>query len=76
MAPVIGGPMLAALGALTGKRLLAKLGLFLGLGSAAAMADIGLRKVVPGANDNGTAVVSLLALAAALRRGAARRACG
>ena len=27
------------------------------------MADIGLREVVPGANDNGTAVVSLLALA-------------
>jgi acetylornithine deacetylase/succinyl-diaminopimelate desuccinylase-like protein len=63
MAPVVGGPVLAALGALTGKRLLSKLGVFLGLGSAAAMAEIGLRKVVPGANDNGSAVVSLLALA-------------
>ncbi|HMJ73414.1 MAG TPA: M28 family peptidase [Solirubrobacterales bacterium] len=63
MAPVVGGPVLAALGALTGRRLLAKLGIFLGLGSAAAMAEIGARKVVPGANDNGTAVVSLLALA-------------
>jgi hypothetical protein len=63
MAPVVGGPVLAALGALTGKRLLTKLGVFLGLGSAAAMAEIGARKVVPGANDNGTAVVSLLALA-------------
>jgi hypothetical protein len=63
MAPVIGGPILAALGALTGRRLLAKIGIFLGLGSAAAMADIGLRKTVPGANDNGTAVVALLALA-------------
>jgi hypothetical protein len=63
MAPVVGGPILAALGALTGRRLLAKLGLVLGIGSVAAMADIGLRKVVPGANDNGTAVVSLLALA-------------
>jgi acetylornithine deacetylase/succinyl-diaminopimelate desuccinylase-like protein len=63
MAPVVGGPILAALGALTGKRLLAKLGLLLGLGSVTAMADIGLRKVVPGANDNGTSVVSLLALA-------------
>ena len=63
MAPVLGGPLLAALGALTGKRLLAKLGLFLGLGSVAAMADLGLRKVVPGANDNGTAVVAELALA-------------
>jgi hypothetical protein len=63
MAPVIGGPILAALGALTGRRLLAKLGIFFGLGSAAAMADIGMRKVVPGANDNGTGVVTLLALA-------------
>jgi hypothetical protein len=63
MAPVLGGPLLAALGALTGKRLLAKLGLFLGLGAVAAMTDIGLRKVVPGANDNGTAVVAELALA-------------
>jgi hypothetical protein len=63
MAPVIGGPILAALGALTGRRLLTKLGLLLGLGSAAAMADIGARRVVPGANDNGTSVVALLALA-------------
>ena len=63
MAPVVGGPILAALGALTGSRLLAKLGVFLGVGSAAAMADIGMRRVVPGANDNGTGVVALLALA-------------
>jgi len=63
MAPVVGGPVLAALGALSGSRLLAKIGLFLGLGSVAAMADIGLRKSVPAANDNGTAVVALLELA-------------
>jgi hypothetical protein len=63
MAPVVGGPVLAALGALTGRRLLTKIGLFLGLGSMAAMADIGARKSVPAANDNGTAVVALLALA-------------
>lgn len=63
MAPVVGGPVLAAFGALTGKRLLTKLGILLGLGSTAAMAEIGLREVVPGANDNGTAVVALLALA-------------
>jgi hypothetical protein len=63
MAPVVGGPVLAALGALTGRRSLAKLGAALGIGSAAAMAEIGARKVVPGANDNGTAVVALLALA-------------
>jgi Peptidase family M28 len=66
MAPVVGGPVLATLGALTGSRLLSKLGVFLGLGTAAAMTEIGLRNVVPGANDNGTAVVSLLALAVEL----------
>lgn len=66
MAPVVGGPALAALSALTGSRLLARLGIFLGVGSAAAMADIGMRKVVPGANDNGTGVVALLALARSL----------
>jgi hypothetical protein len=63
MAPVVGGPLLVALGALTRIKALTKLGTFLSVGSTAAMAEIGSRKVVPGANDNGTAVVSLLALA-------------
>jgi hypothetical protein len=63
MAPVVGGPLLAAVGAATGRRVLTKLGLLLGLGSVAAMADIGSRKSVPAANDNGTAVVALLELA-------------
>ncbi len=63
MAPVIGGPLLVALGALTRIRALTRLGTVLAVGSTAAMAEIGARKVVPGANDNGTAVVSLLALA-------------
>ncbi|HEY2479237.1 MAG TPA: M28 family peptidase [Solirubrobacterales bacterium] len=63
MAPVIGGPLLVALGALTNIRALTRLGTLLGVGATAAMAEIGSRKVVPGANDNGTAVVSLLALA-------------
>jgi hypothetical protein len=63
MAPVLGGPLLSAIGALTGIRLLSKLGVLLGAGSAAAMADIGSRDTVPGANDNGTAVVLLLAIA-------------
>jgi hypothetical protein len=67
MAPVVGGPILAALGALTGRRLLSKLGAVLGFGAAAAMAEIGLRPTVPGANDNGTGVVALLALAERLR---------
>jgi hypothetical protein len=63
MAPVVGGPLLVALGALTRIKTLTRLGAFLAVASTAAMAEIGSRKVVPGANDNGTAVVSLLALA-------------
>ncbi len=63
MAPVLAGPVFAALGALSGSRLLSKLGVLFGTGAAAAMAEIGLRDVVPGANDNGTAVIALLALA-------------
>ena len=63
MAPVIGGPLLAVAGALSGSRLLSRIALLLGAGSAAAMADVGSRKAVPGANDNGAAVVVLLALA-------------
>jgi hypothetical protein len=62
MAPVIGGPVLSALGGLSGSRTMAKLAVLLGVGSAAAMVDIGVRDPVPGANDNGTAVVALLAL--------------
>ena len=63
MAPVVGGPLLTALGALTGRRLLAKLGLLLSAGSLAAMAEIGSRGTVPGANDNGASVVALLGIA-------------
>lgn len=63
MAPVIGGPILGALGAVTGNRHLARAGVALGVGATAAMADIGARSVVPGANDNGTACVLLIAIA-------------
>ena len=64
MAPVLGGPAMAILSALTGSRALGVGSVLLSAGSIGAMADVGLRGVVPGANDNGTAVVGLLDLAA------------
>ena len=63
MYPVVGGPGVVAVGALLGSRLLTKLGLAISAGTVAAMADIGSRDAVPGANDNGTAVITMLALA-------------
>jgi hypothetical protein len=62
MAPVIGGPLLAALAGVIGSRRMALTATAVSAASTASMADIGLRKVVPGANDNGTAVVSLIEL--------------
>jgi hypothetical protein len=64
---VAGGPALAALGALAGLRPLRQAGLTLAAGSALAFFDIGTRTVVPGANDNLTAVAVLLELARLLR---------
>jgi hypothetical protein len=66
MWPVVGGPAAVAAGAITGSRALAKLGTFLSAGSVLAFADIGMRKAVPGANDNATGVAALLAMAASL----------
>jgi len=63
MWPLLASPALAAAAGLTGKRGLAKLGAFLGSAYAAAMAEIGSREVVPGANDNATGVILLFALA-------------
>lgn len=63
---VWGGPALAALGGAVGSRRIVAAGLALALGTAVAMADIGARPVVPGANDNLSAVGILLALAEAL----------
>jgi hypothetical protein len=63
MWPVVGGPLLAALSAITSRRPLARLGLLFSAGSIAAMANIGASETVPGANDNGSAVIALLALA-------------
>jgi len=61
------GPVLALAGALLGSRRASAAGLAVALGTATAMADIGARSVVPGANDNLTAVGIVVALAAALQ---------
>ncbi|MEA2682159.1 MAG: hypothetical protein QOK05_487 [Chloroflexota bacterium] len=65
--PVFGGPLLVAVGSLLRLRFLVRLGTFLSLGSAAAMLDIGRREVVPGANDNLSAVAVQIEVARALR---------
>ena len=64
---VIAGPALAAAGGITGRRGLARTGAVMSALSAAAMADIQRSPTVPGANDNLTAVATLVALAEALR---------
>jgi hypothetical protein len=66
MWPVVGGPALVAAGAAIGNRALTAAGAAVSAGTAGFMADIASRPAVPGANDNGTACVSLLALARAL----------
>jgi acetylornithine deacetylase/succinyl-diaminopimelate desuccinylase-like protein len=66
MAPVIAGPLLIALGALTGRRRALSWGSALALGSAATFAEIGARDAVPGANDNLTGVATLIGLATEL----------
>ena len=63
MWPLVGSPLLAVASALTGSRVAARLGALLGVGYATTMAEIGSRDVVPGANDNATGVVLLVALA-------------
>src|SRR5215207_540086 len=65
-APVVATPALIAGGAATGKRGLVKAGTALSTASAAALADIGSRETVPGANDNATGVAVLVAIARAL----------
>ncbi len=65
--PVVAGPGLVSLGSLLGSRALRRAGLVGSLLSLAAMADIGRRPAVPGANDNLSGVAVLVALAKALR---------
>jgi hypothetical protein len=59
----VGGPALVALGALLGSRRARLAGTLLSAGYVAAMTDIGLRGVVPGANDNASGVAAGLSLA-------------
>ncbi len=66
MWPTVLGPALAALGAATGHRRRALAGTLLSAASVAVLANIASSPVVPGANDNGTGVVTLVALARAL----------
>lgn len=67
MWPAVAGPALVALGALACRRGVRRLGSAVAGGFALAMADIGLRRVVPGANDNLSGVAVLLSVATALR---------
>ena len=67
MALVVAGPALVAAAAAAGRPGLLRAGVLLCAGSVAAFADIGVRRVVPGANDNLSAVAVLLELARALQ---------
>ena len=60
------GPVLVALGSLLRDRGVRLTGALFAFGSAGAFADIGLRKVVPGANDNLSGVAAMLGAARSL----------
>jgi hypothetical protein len=60
---LVAGPALAALGSALGVRRLRRLGVFWSAVTAALLADVARSPVVPGANDNLSAVATLLALA-------------
>ncbi len=66
---VFAGPVLLAAAALSGARALRMLASAFSLGATAAMADIGRAPVVPGANDNLSAVAVLIELADSFRDG-------
>jgi Peptidase family M28 len=61
------GPLLLALWGLLGRRPLRAAGTVFALGAATVMANIGASRVVPGANDNLSAVAVVVALAHSLR---------
>jgi len=62
------GPVIVCAAALPGRRRGLRIGGTVAAGALAAMTDIGLRAVVPGANDNLAAVGVVLAIAERLRR--------
>src|SRR5271167_4377975 len=64
---VVAGPLLVGLGAVTGRRRMAATGVALSLATAVLGADIARSPIVPGANDNLSAVASLVVLAERLR---------
>jgi hypothetical protein len=61
------GPVMVCVGSVTGVRRLVRAGAALAAGATVAMTDIGLRHVVPGANDNLSSVGVLVATAARLQ---------
>jgi Peptidase family M28 len=63
----IGGEATVAAGAALGSPWLTTAGTIWSAGAVLVFADIASRDAVPGANDNGTGVIALLALARALR---------
>lgn len=65
--PVVAAPALSALGAATGRRSASLAGIALGALATASFADIARSPIVPGANDNLSAVAALVALAERLR---------
>ena len=75
MFPVFGGPALVALGAATGHRATRLAGTVISAGTPVGAGQIGARRVVPGANDNVTGVVTLLEVARALARATRPQTC-
>jgi hypothetical protein len=61
------GPLLLALWGVLGWRALRTAGTVFSVGASAVMANIGASRVVPGANDNLSAVAAMVALAHSLR---------
>ena len=66
MWPSFAGPAAVSAGSVLGSRALVRAGALVSAAFAAGVTDIGMRRVVPGANDNATGVAVLVAIARAL----------